>query len=451
MAPIPINSGASFERGVASDPECERLILGSILLDCSRFGEVAAILKAEDFAIHKHAILYSTIADMMDRGEPVDRCTLSSELDRKRQLETVDGLGYIVSLDDGLPRIVQLEAYCKIVLNKSRLRTLSAIAQTLNAAAIEGITRPEEILSRHQDKLKDIQERIDADAGGNGPLDPAGVIAAAGGFNEFMDPSQRTGIKTGYGRFDEMTGGFSPGQLIIIAGRPAMGKTALAMNIAANVARQNKTVLVFSLEMGSASLLHRMMCAEARVDSQLFRSGMLDNEGREKLRNGLNKILEWPLHIDERGGISVEAMGSVARKLSPALIVVDYLQLMSTDAENRTQEVSKLSRELKLLAKDLGCPILVLSQLSRKVEERADKKPQLQDLRESGSIEQDADLVAFVFREEYYHPDKVECHGEAELIIAKQREGPTGTFKLTWIKQYTKFENLAESYYHPPE
>lgn len=450
MAPIPINSGASFERGAASDPDCERLILGSILLDCSRYAEIAAILKADDFSIGKHAILYSTITGMMERGESVDRITLISELQRKRLLEAVDGMSYIISMDEGLPHIVRLTDYCRIVLEKSQLRAIANMATALNAAAIEGVSKPADIMSAHQGRLKGIADRLAADAGEDGVLDPIGVVEASGGLNEFLDPSKRAGIKTGYTEFDTMTGGLGEGQLFIIAARPAMGKTALAMNIAANVARQGKRVLVFTLEMSSGSLLRRMVCAEARIDSQRFRAGKTTQDERRKMHTALGNMYEWPLFIEERGGITVERMTAVAKKREPALIVVDYLQLMSVDAENRTQEVSKLSRELKLMAKELNCPVLVLSQLSRKVEERADKRPQLSDLRESGSIEQDADVVAFVYREEYYVRDRSDLHGLAELIIAKQREGPTGTVKLTWMAAYTKFENSAMPWEFPP-
>jgi replicative DNA helicase len=282
-----------------------------------------------------------------------------------------------------------------------------------------------------------------------------------GGFNAFLDPSKRNkGISTGFLKLDEMTGGLHGGELFILAARPAMGKTALALNIAQHVATNPKDprpVAVFSLEMSKESLLTRLVCASARVDQQKFRAGYLNSDERRRLQVSLGDLMEAPLFLDDSAGANLMDIHSKLRKMQQqhglGLVVIDYLQLMSTRGrvENRNQEVSQLSRGLKLLSKELNVPILTLSQLSRAVESRqGDHRPQLSDLRESGSIEQDADLVAFVFREEYYHQDREDLRGQAELILAKQRNGPTGKVPLVFLKEYTKFENQASAFDEPP-
>jgi replicative DNA helicase len=284
-----------------------------------------------------------------------------------------------------------------------------------------------------------------------GLLSPGAIIEGyEGGVNAFLDPSKRVrGISTGFKRFDEMTGGLHPGELIIIAGRPSMGKTALALNIAQHVAvKLEKTVAFFSLEMSKESLLTRLLCATARVDSQRFRLGYLDQEERRRLQGSANELVEAPLYIDDTSGANIMDMHAKLRRLQAerpvGLVVLDYLQLMSGRGrfENRVQEISSLSRGLKLLAKELDLPIMVLSQLSRAPENRpGDHRPQLSDLRESGSIEQDADVVAFVFREEVYKPEREDLRGVAELLLSKQRNGPTGKIQLVFLHHLTKFEN----------
>jgi replicative DNA helicase len=288
-----------------------------------------------------------------------------------------------------------------------------------------------------------------------GLMTPAEVIRNyQGGINAFLDPSKRIkGISTGFTKLDEMTGGLHSGELIILAARPSMGKTALALNIAWHVAtRLFQPVAIFSLEMSQESLLTRMLCAAARVDSQRFRTGYLNEKERQLLRAAANQMVEAPLHIDDTAGLNLMDMHAKLRRLKQSgqkigLVVVDYLQLMSAKgrSENRNQEVSQMSRGLKLLSKELDCPFLVLSQLSRATETRVgDHRPQLSDLRESGSIEQDADLVGFIFREEVYKRDREDLHGVAELILAKQRNGPIGTVPMVFLHAQTRFENRAE-------
>jgi replicative DNA helicase len=309
---------------------------------------------------------------------------------------------------------------------------------------------PDQILAGAEETLLKLGEaRVKS-----GLLSPEQILRDyEGGINAFLDPSKRIkGISTGFTKLDEFTGGLHGGDLFIVAARPSMGKTALALNIAQHVALKLKqTVAVFSLEMGKESLLTRMLCSAARVDSQRFRAGYLTQEERRKLNHALHELVEAPLYIDDSAGIHLMEMHAKLRRLQSerplGLVIVDYLQLMSGHGrfENRNQEVSALSRGMKLLAKELNVPLMVLSQLSRAVETRqGDHRPQLSDLRESGSIEQDADVVGFIFREEVYNRDREDLRGLAELIVAKQRNGPVGTVNLVFLHAQTKFENRAE-------
>ena len=321
-----------------------------------------------------------------------------------------------------------------------------------------GEEHPDEILAGAEETLLKLGEaRVKT-----GLLDAHSILESYdGGINAFLDPSKRLkGISTGFAKLDEMTGGMHGGDLFILAARPSMGKTALALNIAQHVAlRLKQTAAVFSLEMSKESLLTRMLCAAARVDSQRFRAGYLTQEERRKLNTALHDLVDSPLYIDDTAGIHLMDMHAKLRRLQAergkiGLVIVDYLQLMTGRGrfENRNQEVSALSRGMKLLAKELNVPMLVLSQLSRAVETRqGDHRPQLSDLRESGSIEQDADLVGFIFREEVYHRDREDLRGLAELIVAKQRNGPVGTVNLVFLHAQTKFENRAEDTGELPE
>ena len=327
--------------------------------------------------------------------------------------------------------------------------------QMLNRALLAE-EEPEQILAQAEESLLKLGEN----RAEKGLQNPREIIQNyEGGINAFLDPSKRIkGVSTGFTKLDEMSGGLHPGELVILAARPSMGKTALALNICWHIAaRLFQPVAIFSLEMSQESLLTRMLCAAARVDSQRFRAGYLNEQERQKLRAAANQMVEAPLHIDDTAGINLMDMHSKLRRLQQGgqklgLVVVDYLQLMSVRGrvENRNQEVSQLSRGMKLLSKDLGVPFLVLSQLSRATETRVgDHRPQLSDLRESGSIEQDADLVGFIFREEVYKRDRDDLRGKAELIVAKQRNGPIGTVNLAFLHAQTRFENMAEDL--PPE
>jgi replicative DNA helicase len=364
----------------------------------------------------------------------------------------VDGLSYLVSLDDGLPEIVNLDSYVRIVKDKATLRNLMFAAQRVIDRCLIGDEEPDQILASAEDSLLKLGEARAREQ----LLSPQSIIEKfPGGVNAFLDPSQRiSGLSTGFPKFDEMTGGMHGGELLILAARPSMGKTALALNIAQHVAthpRMKKPVAVFSLEMSSSSLLTRLLCAAARVDQHKFRAGYLNSEERRKLHVALANLTESPLFLDDTPGVNMMDVHAKLRRMKSdhglSLVVIDYLQLMGSPGrtENRNQEVSAISRGLKLMAKDLDVPFLVLSQLSRASETRpGDHRPQLSDLRDSGSIEQDADLVAFIYREELYKPKQEDLKGIADLIVAKQRNGPIGTVPLRFLGQFTRFENRSE-------
>ncbi len=441
----------SLNEALPDNLDAERFVLGAIMSNDNAFLQVAGTLAADDFNLEKHKRIFLRMGELHERGERIDRVTLANELMKHGQLQSVDGLSYLVSLDDGLPTLHNLDSYVTIVKEKSLLRRIISVSQdTINRCLTcdDDATR---ILGAVEDafmKLGDVQSK-------NSLANPAQIITEYdGGINAFLDTSKRIkGTSTGFLKFDEMTGGLREGELFILAARPAMGKTALALNIAQHIAENPKNpraVAVFSLEMSKESLLTRMLCASARVDQQRFRAGYLNADERRSLQDSMYKMVEAPLFLDDTAGTNLMDVHSKLRRLQAeqdlGLVIVDYLQLMQGRGrfENRVQEISSLSRGLKLMSKELRVPFLVLSQLSRAPESRpGDHRPMLSDLRESGSIEQDADLVAFIFREEVYRPDKESLKGVAELILAKQRNGPTGRVKLAFLNRYTKFENLS--------
>jgi replicative DNA helicase len=445
------------EKGLPTNVDAERFVLGSILLDDTLYVQAAGTLEPDDFSLEKHRRIFKRMGELQTRGEKIDRITVANELMKFNELEACDGLTYLVSLDDGLPQIPNLDSYIRIVKDKAVLRRIIFASQHMMNRAMLGEEEPGDILAGAEEtllKLGDSQVK-------SGLLNAGQILQNyEGGISAFLDPSKRIkGISTGFAKLDEMTGGLHGGDLCIIAARPSMGKTALALNIAQHVAlKLQQTVAIFSLEMSQESLLTRMLCAAARVDSQRFRAGFLSQEERRKLNHSLHELVEAPLYIDDTSGLHLMDMHAKLRRLQQerkvGLVIVDYLQLMTVPGrqENRNQEVSALSRGMKLLAKELNVPMMVLSQLSRAVETRqGDHRPQLSDLRESGSIEQDADLVGFIFREEVYHREREDLRGLAELIVAKQRNGPVGTVNLVFLHAQTKFENRAEDTGELPE
>jgi replicative DNA helicase len=449
----------AFEKGLPANPDAERYVLGSILLNDSVYLQVAGTLEPDDFSLEKHRRIFARMKDLYDRGSRIDRVTLADELMKQGQLESVDGLSYLISLDEGLPALANLDGYVRIVKDKSILRKLIFNAQAVINRCLLGEEEPDAILASTEESLLKLGESRTRDQ----LISPSDIIEKfPGGISAFLDPSQRVrGLSTGFAKFDEMTGGLNGGELFILAARPSMGKTALALNIAQHVAthpRMRKPVAVFSLEMSSSSLLTRLLCAAARVDQHKYRAGFLNQEERRKLQVALADLTDAPLFLDDTAGVHLMDVHSKLRRMKSehglSLVVIDYLQLMSSRGrnENRNQEVSAISRGLKLMAKDLDVPFIVLSQLSRASETRpGDHKPQLSDLRDSGSIEQDADLVAFIYREEVYKRDREDIKGLADLIIAKQRNGPIGNVPLRFLGQFTRFENRAEDLADIPE
>ena len=429
--------------------DAEESVLGAMMLSSGAIGAVSEIVDASDFYRASHGHIYRSMLALYARGGPVDAITVVDELDRLGHIEEVGGQERVTELAALVPAASNAAHYARIVHEMATLRGLIRAGNDIArlgfdrpGETVELVDRAEQIvfeLSQQRvsgefthidDLLKDSFERIT-------------LLMEAG--------TDLTGTPSGFRDVDRLTSGFQPGNLIIIAARPSMGKSALALNMAQNLAvRHDIPVALFTLEMSKSEVTQRMMCAEARVESQSLRTGKLKPEDWPRLTAACDKLMKAPIWVDDTGSVTMMEIRSKSRRLKSrepnlGLIIVDYLQLMTSggNSENRVQEVSQISRQLKVLARDLEVPILALSQLSRAVEQRHDKRPILSDLRESGSIEQDADLVGFVYRDEYYNGDESDSQGIAELILAKHRNGPTDTIKLSFLKRYAKFADLA--------
>jgi len=452
---------ATIDHSISSLPanvEAERSILGAILLDNFAYNQAAEHLKPEDFSLDSHRRIYGRMVDLAETSRPIDIITLVEELDRNKELQSIGDAGYVSSLLDGVPDRPSIEHYVRIVRDKALLRGLIHTANAAIARAADQSDAAEDILNDAEAAIFGLSEkRI-----GRGFLAiPEIVRDSFGSVDALLQRGQRiTGLATHYTDLDEMTSGLQKSDLVILAARPSMGKTAFVMNIAENASIEDKKVVgIFSLEMSREALLLRLLCSRARVDSHKMRTGSLWRDDMQKVVRAMEELASSPIFIDDTPGVSLSEMRAKARRLKQSqgaldLIVVDYLQLMSGGKrfENRTQEVSAISRGLKALAKELQVPVIALSQLSRAPESRGgDHRPQLADLRESGSIEQDADLVMFIFREEVYKQDDPDLQGRAEIIIAKQRNGPIGRVNMAFIKNSTRFESLAEGGIAPEE
>jgi len=457
-----LNIVATLETTIGRLPaniEAERSILGAVLLDNHAFNDAAEHLKPEDFSIDSHRRIYSRMMDLAESSRPIDIITLVEELEQKKDLQAVGDVGYISGLLDGVPDRPSIEHYVKIVRDKAILRGLINISNAAIAKASEQADPADEILNDAEAAVFQLSEkRIGKGFQGIKEI----VRNSFGSVDALLQRGQRiTGLATHYTDLDEKTSGFQKSDLVILAARPSMGKTALAMNIAENAAIDDgKVVGIFSLEMSSEALLQRLLCSRAIVDAHKMRTGSLWGDDMKKIVRAMEELSNALLFIDDSPGISLSEMRAKARRLKQSqgrldLLVVDYLQLMSGGSkrfENRTQEVSSISRGLKAIAKELQVPVLALSQLSRAPESRGgDHRPQLSDLRESGSIEQDADVVMFIFREELYKQDDPDLKGRAEIIIAKQRNGPIGKFNLAFLHNSTRFANMLEGNNEPGE
>jgi replicative DNA helicase len=454
-------SDLSLDRGLPASVEAERSILGAILLDNHSYNEAAEKLRADDFSLDSHRRIFGRMAELIDAHRAIDIVTLSEELARRKEVEAVGGVAYLASLTEGLPRRPSIEEYVRIVKDKSLARQLIVICNTAITRAADQSEEALVVLDSAESGLLEVSERgITRGFAGIPEIvrDSFGTID-----NLYAQQKEVTGLATHYTHFDKMTSGLQASDLIIIAARPSMGKTAWAINIAENAAvNDGKVVAIFSLEMSKESLLRRMLASQALVSMQKIQTGFIPKQDRGKLMEALERLAEAKIFIDDTPAIALSEMRAKARRLQRQqggldLIVIDYLQLMTASTfgvgarryENRTQEVSAISRGLKALAKELRVPVVALSQLSRASEQRGgDKKPMLSDLRESGSIEQDADVVAFIHRDSYYNKDEngeedPDSKNKAEIIIAKQRNGPTGSVHLAYLAECTRFENMA--------
>jgi replicative DNA helicase len=441
--------------GLPSSVHTEVAILGAMLLDGVAISDATAKLTAEDFSLDSHQRVYRAMVDLMARGHGIDYLTVQEELAKRRELDSVGGPAYLAYLTEGIPRNLNIESYVRIVKDKSLLRQLMSIFHEGQARAADQSEDAITVLGDVEALLADVADSaIQRGLAGIGEI----VASSFGSIDKLYEQGREiTGLATHFIEFDRMTSGLQESELIIIAARPSMGKTAWAINIAQNAAiRDGKVVAVFSLEMSKESLLRRLLASEAQVNSRKIQTGFLPKEDKGKLLSALERLMESKLFIDDTPGITLAEMRAKARRLKQQegrldLIVIDYLQLMTgtntsgkKGFENRTQEVSSISRGLKALAKEMKVPVVALSQLSRGSEQRTgDKKPLLSDLRESGSIEQDADVVAFIHREEYYDRENEDLKGKAEIIVAKQRNGPTGSVHLLYLSDFTLFANPA--------
>ncbi|MBM4262833.1 MAG: replicative DNA helicase [Deltaproteobacteria bacterium] len=430
--------------------EAESSVLGGVLLDNEAVNQVLELLRPEDFYRESHRKIFRAIIELTDRSEPVDLITLSDFLKTKNELESVGGTAYLASLADFVPTAANIVYYARIVREKSILRSLISTATDIASRGYEEQGNVEEFLDSAEKVIFDISEKkIKAAFVSVGDMikDTLKTVEKLYERKEMI-----TGVATGFDDLDKLTAGLQPSDLIIVAGRPGMGKTAFALNIATNAAFKGVGCGVFSLEMAKEQLVLRMLCSEARVNSSKVRSGYLGERDFPQLAKAAGRLHEAPIYIDDTPAISVLELRAKARRLvrdrskKIGLIVVDYLQLMRGmgTANNREQEISEISRSLKALAKELSVPVIALSQLNRRVEDRTEKKPQMSDLRESGAIEQDADVIMFIYREEVYNRNNDEAKGKAEVIIAKQRNGPTDTVNLAFLNEFTRFENYTE-------
>ena len=435
---------ATLERLPPQSLDAEMAVLGSMLLEEDALVQAAEALDGPAFYKDAHRKIFACLLDLYKNSVPVDLITLTEELKKRMLLEEIGGPSYLATLTSVVPTASNIEHYCRIVKEKAILRALLKTATHIATDCYENPSEPDRLLDRAEQAIFDIAStKIKRDAASLKDLIKSSI--------ETIDKLYQrkgfiTGLPTGFTELDQMLAGLQPADLIIVAGRPAMGKSSFALNVAEFVAVQNKIpVAVFSLEMSKEHLVQRMLCAHARINAHNVRTGMLSTSDWPKLTQAAGKLSEAPVYIDDTPGVSILELRAKARRLKSrhniGLIILDYLQLMSEQSqfENRQQEIAMISRNLKALAREINVPVIAVSQLSRAPERRETFRPRLSDLRESGAIEQDADVVLLLFREDYYNPDAEK--GLAEVIVAKQRNGPTGTMKLTFLSEYTRFEN----------
>ena len=441
--------------------EAEQSVIGGLLLENEALDKIADILRAEDFYQYDHKTIFQHIGKLIERNRPADIVTVAESLESTAELSQIGGIAYLGALAQNTPTAANIRRYAEIVRERAIMRKLVTVGSGIAESAYSPNGRDaQQLLDEAEAKIFQIAEG--GQRSSQGFIDIKELLPQVAERIDMLfsrdDPSDVTGIPTGFSDLDSMTSGFQGGDLVIVAGRPSMGKTAFSINIAENVALDTGLpVAIFSMEMASTQLAMRMIGSVGRLDQHRMRTGRLEDEDWEKLTTALGKLNEAPIFIDEGASLSSFDVRARARRLHRqcgklGLIVVDYLQLMSAPAgkqgENRATEISEISRSLKALAKELDCPVVALSQLNRSVEQRPDKRPVMSDLRESGAIEQDADLILFIYRDEVYNSDSID-KGTAEIIIAKQRNGPIGKVRLTFIGEHTRFENFANAGYMP--
>jgi replicative DNA helicase len=434
--------------------EAESSVLGGLLLDNNAWDGVSDLLHDGDFYRFEHRMVFGAIGALVNLSRPADVITVFEQLQSQGKAEEIGGLAYLNALAQYVPGAANIHRYAEIVRERAILRKLVSVSDEIATNAFNPKGRlVATILDEAEQKIFNIGEEGARTRQGFQAMDTL-VVALLDRVQEMADnPNDVTGVPTGFYDLDRLTAGFQAGDLIVLAARPSMGKTALAINIAEHVAlNEGLPVAVFSMEMGAAQLAVRIVGSIGRIDQGHLRTGKLTDEEWPRLTEAIEKLRTISLHIDESAGLTVGELRANARRLSRkcgklGLIVVDYLQLMSgstSDGENRATELGEISRGLKMLAKELQCPVLALSQLNRSVETRPDKRPMMSDLRESGAIEQDADIIMFIYRDDYYTKEASKEPGVAEILIAKQRNGPTGMVKLAFLKPITKFESLAQ-------
>ena len=433
--------------------EAESSVLGGLLLDNSAWDRVNDLLAEGDFYRYEHRLVYAALSALVNASKPADVITVFEQLQNQGKAEGVGGLAYLNSLAQYVPSAGNIRRYAEIVRERAILRKLVSASDEIATSAFNTQGRPvATILDEAEQKVFNIGEEGSRMKRGFQAMDSL-VVALLDRVQEMADnPNDITGVPTGFYDLDRMTAGLQPGDLIVLAARPSMGKTAFAINIAEHVAlKEGLPVAVFSMEMGASQLAVRIVGSIGRIDQSHLRTGKLTDEEWPRLTEAIEQLRNVSLHIDETAGLTVGELRANARRLARqcgklGLIVVDYLQLMSGSAgndENRATELGEISRGLKMLAKELQCPVIALSQLNRSVETRPDKRPMMSDLRESGAIEQDADIIMFIYRDDYYTKEASKEPGVAEILIAKQRNGPTGMVKLAFLKPLTRFESLA--------
>ncbi|WP_017430883.1 replicative DNA helicase [Vreelandella jeotgali] len=435
--------------------EAEQSVLGGLLLDNPAWDHISDRLVADDFYRYEHRLVFNVMMHLAEAGQPLDVVTLSEALEARDQLEAVGGLGFLAELARNTPSASNIRAYADIVRERATLRKLIRAAGQIADGAFASQGRPaDELLNEAERLVFQISEERPKTGG---PLGMSDLLTkAVDRIDELFNlKGEMTGLSSGFRDLDDMTTGLQPSDLVILAGRPSMGKTAMAMNLVEHaVISDDRPVMVFSMEMPAESLMLRMLSSLGRIDQTRVRTGQLEDEDWPRLTSAVNLLKDKQLFIDDTAALSPNEMRSRIRRVvreqgNMSLIMIDYLQLMQIPgfSENRTGEISEISRSLKGLAKEFGCPVVALSQLNRSLEQRPNKRPVMSDLRESGAIEQDADVIAFVYRDEVYNPDNPDNQGLAELIIGKQRNGPIGTVHMAFIGKYTRFEDLAPDTY----